>query len=464
MKLGTLGPYRFLIFLHCANSSTLDSFAKTLLTPSRCAWWNTVRSSTFILCTSLSHQIHYGSNSRLLLFRPFAIKSGLPPCRRNSDSKSAIVPYKPSEGLYATFQFFYRSRGTCIRTDFYSVGPFTANLPDPLSDQLQQFHFPGFPPLLKTPGPRSTRLLNARMADLTPLSISLPLDQKKKKIQLDQDSYEAKVKTKGFRPDDGQKLDFGSEYRDIRAMSPSAVNEACEKKKSLKYPAAPLPFLANKPFESTKLDPLSLKISPTTVAAPFLVGKPVATDLKHKTKTQEKARRSFNSDTRTSITAEPSSSLPSSTDFIKEQMGTITGRDDYRPTAGDPYPSDQEEDAADEHATESDLETHVDDDDFKYAVDHEVDDEGYDSLQSQFKNVRIHKRRRDDVEDVGGDNETWHGDDAAHLDGHGKQSTLKLPSTEGRRAYRGKKSRTTKPISSADGGPNAHGAEKTQAA
>ncbi len=347
-------------------------------------------------------------------------------------------PYKPNEGLYATFQFFYRSR-----------------------EQLQQFQFPGFPPLPTITTVGTTRLLRARMADLTPLSISRPLDQKIKQIPRTQDSYEAKVKKRGFKPDDSQKHDFGSEYRDIRPTSPSAVDETYEGKKSLKCPATPLPFPANKQFENTKLDPVSLKIGPTSAEASFSADHAMGSDPNCNLQSQEHARQSFNSDTPPSITAEPSSLLPSSIDFTKEQMAKITDKNIYRPTAGESYSSDQETDADEEHAMESDLETHAGDDDLNYAANPDDEDEGYDSLQSQFKSIKIRKRQRDEVEDAEDYNEAWQGADAAHLDGDGNQKTLKLPLAEEEPAHRGKKSRTAKIKSAADGGQAALGTEKT---
>ena len=299
------------------------------------------------------------------------------------------------------------------------------------------------------------------MADLTPLSISLLMDRRTEKIQRDQDSYEAKVKGRNFKPGGSQKHEFGSEYRDIRATSPSALDEASEFKKLPNYPAAPSPF-ANKSSENTKFDTRFLRTSPTLAKAPFVKGRPMASDTKSKPQPQGHARQSFSSDapTSTSITAEPPSSVPSSNDFTKEQIAKIVDKDGYRPSAGDSSLSDQEEDTDDEHATESDLETHAGDDEFNSATHPGEEGEGCDGLQYQFKNVRIHKRQRDDVEDAEDDNAV----DAARLEGDRKQITRKLPLTDEERAHRGKKSRTARIISAADGGQDGqdvHGIEKT---
>ena len=295
------------------------------------------------------------------------------------------------------------------------------------------------------------------MANLTPLSIALPLKQKIGNILRDQDSYEAKVKTKGVKPDDGRKYHFGSEYRDKEETSPSAVDEAHNGKMPPKFEAAPLPFLVNKPLENA-IDPFAQETTPTTAEPPFWAGQAVASDLKSKLQAQGHARQSFNPDTPASVTAKPSSSPPSSTDFTKEQVAHLTDKDEdgYRPTAGDSYPSDQEQDADDELVTESDLETHVGDDDFPY----EEEDKDYDDLQSQFQNVRIRKRQRDDVDDPEDDDGAGQVGDAARPDGDGKREDLTLPLTEEERAHRGKKLRTAKADSV--GGDGGQGAPDTQ--
>lgn len=151
------------------------------------------------------------------------------------------------------------------------------------------------------------------------LGISLPLDKKTERVLSDQDSYEAKVKERILMPDDSQKHDFGSRYRDLRSASPSALDEL---------------------------------------------------------------------------------------------------------------------------ETESDLETHAGDDDFNHSTHLEEEDEGYGSLHSQFKNVRIRKRQRDDVEDTEDHGGAWQGDGLAHLDGDGKQKAVKMRLTDEERTHQGKKSRT----------------------
>ena len=297
------------------------------------------------------------------------------------------------------------------------------------------------------------------MANLTPLSISLPLDQKTKRIQRNRDSYEAKVKERGFKSGDNTKYDFGSEYRGKQATSPSAVDEASDGKKPPKYPASPLPFLAKNPLENVTIDSFTC---PTTAESTFLAGQSKASNLKFGLQPQGNARQLFNSDVPSSLAAKTSSSLPASTEITTEKMGIIRDKDSYRSTAGASYSSDQEEgDADDEFVNESDLETHADDDDFNYAVDPEEEDRGYDSLKSQFKNVRIRKRQRDDVKDAEDEHEAWPGADAAHLDGVGKQKTLTMPLTEEERAHRGKKSRTAETDSGQDSSQDAPGAGKT---
>ena len=329
-------------------------------------------------------------------------------------------------------------------------------------EQLQKFQFPGFPQSPSTTIARTTRFLNTCMANLTPLSISSPLDQKTKDIRRGQESYETKVKKRGFKPDCDYKHEFGSEYRDPRATSPSAVHEDLEGKKPLRCPATLSPSLASQPVESTKTNPLSLRNNSAPAGALCLSGQLVATDLKCKIQPQAQTRQSFGSNTAICITAEPSSTSPSSKDLTKQLMTRITDRDGYRASAEEFHLSDPGEEADDESGMESDLETHAGDDDLSYAANPEEDDEGYDSMRSRFKNVRIRKRQRDDTEDVAdGNSEGRQGAGPSRSNGSGQQKALSLPLTEEERARRGKKSRRAPKISAADGDQAAHGTRKT---
>lgn len=147
---------------------------------------------------------------------------------------------------------------------------------------------------------------------------------------------------------------------------------------------------------------------------------------------------------------------------LDKKTKEVLDKDSYRPTPGYSYASDQEEN--DELATESDLETHAGDDDLNHSTNLEEEDEGYDSLQSQFKNVRIRKRQRDDVEDAEDHNEAWQGDGLAHLDSNGKQKALNIHLTDEERTRQGKKSRTAKTTSATDSCQDTRGNEKTQGA
>ena len=320
-------------------------------------------------------------------------------------------------------------------------------------EQLQKFQFPGFPQSPSTTIARTTRFLNTCMANLTPLSISSPLDQKTKDIRRGQDSYETKVKKRDFRPDCDYKHEFGSEYRDPRGTSPSAVHGDYEGKKPLRCTATLSPSLANQPLESTKTNPLSLTSNSAPAGALCLTGQLVASDLKCEIQSQAQTRQSFNSNTAICITAEPSSTSPSSSKNLTKQLLTrITDKDGYRATAGEFHLSDPGDEADDESGTESDLETHAGDDDLSYAADPEEDDEGYDSMRSRFRNVRIRKRQRDDTEDAADDDfEGRQGAGPSHSNGDGQQKGLSLPLTEEERARRVKKSRRAPKISAADG-------------
>lgn len=315
------------------------------------------------------------------------------------------------------------------------------------SAQLQRFHFPGFVSLSTTKTARTTRALNTRMADLTPLSISLPLDKKTKNLLCDQNSYEGRIETRGFKLDGGPKYDFGSRYRDIRATSPSAVDEACEAKGSPNHPAAASPSTTNKLVENYSSGTVPPKTGQTPAVAPLLAGNPLASDLGNKLQARRHVSRPKDLDAPTLTTSKSYLSVPSSSESTEEQVANITNKDCYRDSAGGSYPSDQEDDID----MESDLETNAGDDEFSHTVDPE--DEGYDSLHSKVNNVSVRKRHRDDVEDAAeDDNEAGKEGDTAHLDGGRKRKTLKLRSTEGNCAHVSRKLRIAEQNLVADGG------------
>lgn len=281
------------------------------------------------------------------------------------------------------------------------------------------------------------------MADLTPLSISFPLIKKTKKVRYDRDSYEAKIGRRAFKTDGTRRHYFGSEYRDVQSASPSEVDGASKARKSPQHAADLLPSMANNSAKRSNVNAFPPKTGQSTAKERASVKIPRASDLEHKTQSQGHASQTFDSDTSNSITARPSPFVPSSTKSAKEQAANILDKDGFRPTATESHLSDQDEEDNYDCATESDLESHTDDDDISYTVDTAVKDDRIDTLQSQFKNVRIRKRGREGGEDTAGDeNEA---DDTACLDNGREQKDLLAPcltaEEEGSSAHVGKKSK-----------------------
>ena len=269
--------------------------------------------------------------------------------------------------------------------------------------------------------------------------------KKTRKVQCDQDSYEAKIGRKAFKPDDTRKHYFGSEYRDMPSAPPSAVDRASKAKKSPQQAADLIPSMTNNSAKDSNVNAFPPKTGQSTAKERASVNIPRASDLEHKPQTQGHARQTFNSDITISLTARPSPSVPSSTKSAKEQAASVIHKDGCRPTAREPHPSDQdeEEDTDYDCATESDLESHPDDDDFNYAANPAVKDDRIDTLRSQFKDVRIRKRGRADDEEAAGD---WNeADDTARLDDGREQEGLRAPcltaEEEETSAHVGKKSR-----------------------
>ena len=281
------------------------------------------------------------------------------------------------------------------------------------------------------------------MADLTPLSISYPLTKKTKKVQCDEKSYEAKIGRRAFKPDDTPKHDFGSDYR---SALPSVVDEASKAKKSPQHAANLLLPMVNRSAKNCDSNAFPAKTGQSIAKERVSVEIPRASDLHHKPRSQGYASQAFSSDTSTPITARPSPSVPPSTEFAKE---CVADKDGYRPTGREAHPSEQDEEEDTDYycATESDLESRPDDDDdINYTIDPAVEDDRIDALRSRFKEVRIRKRQRENVQGgTGGGDET---DDTARLDGGWAQEGLRAPCSraeeEETSAHVGKKSRIGK--------------------
>ena len=323
------------------------------------------------------------------------------------------------------------------------------------TEQLQLFQFLGFVSFSTTKTARTSRALNTRKADLTPLSISLPLQRKAKKVRSDHVLYESMIARRAFKPNKSTEYDFGSEYRGIRPTSPPAADEAGKAKKSSQCTAGLSLSMANVLAENSDIDALPLKTGQNAAEARSLAGSLLNPELEYKLHPQKYTGQTFNSDTPASFTAKFSSPVPSWTESTGEQAANVTDSDGYRLTARETHPSDQGADTDYECATESDPETHTDDDDFNYIVD-AVEDEGYDTLESQFRDVRIRKRQRDDVEDAEDGNEAA---DTARLDDGQEQKSLQVPLTEEEeeRTHLDKKLRTENRTLVANNSQDAHG-------
>lgn len=161
--------------------------------------------------------------------------------------------------------------------------------------------------------------------------------------------------------------------------------------------------------------------------------------------------------TPTYLRTEKGTSPPSPTSLGKEKVDKagVVSRHGFRispPAQGENSDAD-DEGADDELNTESDLETHADDEAYHYTANPEEDDEGHRVLRSQFKSVAIRKRAHAEVEveeseeekegsESGGSANKEAGDDGG--DGSQVQKTSVLPMTEQEKGNGrcGKKART----------------------
>ncbi|KAL2044004.1 hypothetical protein N7G274_003525 [Stereocaulon virgatum] len=359
-----------------------------------------------------------------------------------------ISPYREDEGVFARFQFFYRSQ-----------------------EQLQKFGFPGFPMTSKV-SVKNWRQRNAQMAALTPLSISQVVGSKPKiPTGGAKESYEEKVKKRSFKKDESFKYDFGVKYRDVlegasapvasllgfgghsapatgenstsRKGSGFAINENSEK-----YPAAPLPLMdalleakkkgsasavegnsgkhaeASLPFvkeQKQLIRYLAFGDNPsdTSLSGPSLqsgdndlgfklgtfaatgVGNPFHSNLNNRFRLvytgeifKPKSTEETIANTPDSTAVEPPSSPTPSTSL---SIGNLAKLNTHLGSKGPGNFMDSDDDA-DESTAESDVEPHKGDDDFSYAANPEEDDEVYQGMRSHFKGFGFKKRTHVEIE------------------------------------------------------------------
>ena len=298
------------------------------------------------------------------------------------------------------------------------------------------------------------------MLALTPLSISQSAKPKTKLSA--EESYEDKIKKRLFKQERNLKHNSGLEYRDPQEAQILGKNLSNGEKKVGKYGVSPFGFgeqsalaMGGKPMSRKATLPDIVTSSMMGPAAPLssveeiltrqdtlgkhsavkedslgsniagpglrgggdddrgsILGTHAATGTKDPSYSKFDPRlRSINTSetsksnpteesrghTPNSVTAEPPSSPAS---LSKENLAKIdAAKEGFAPTARALRShSESNDDVDDELATESDLETHVDDEDFDYAANPEEEDEGYASLRSQFKKVAVGKRKRDEVE------------------------------------------------------------------
>ncbi|KAL6718866.1 hypothetical protein ACLMJK_003100 [Lecanora helva] len=320
--------------------------------------------------------------------------------------------YKPDEGTWATFQFFYRS-----------------------AEQLQRFGFGRFESARTT---AKAKNLNTHLANLTSLSIS---HRKQSKVKKGKNSitFEEKIQKKAFKENNTPKLQFGSKYRDAPADDELELEEIDKY-----YPPAPTPFLVPK---APRLSPRRDTSMPALLAldseeAPVAVASKIVSGATSGGEKLGKARGVANpgnsayptpapvSTTSYSLDLDPRlssaslnsietmSTIPMGETFAsvtkkaspihflkKEEINKLNDFSEDNPRFSSSLPTrdgfEEETDADDELNTESDLETYADDDDFEYVANPEKENEDehkVESVRAQLKEVRIKKRAFTNVE------------------------------------------------------------------
>ncbi|KAL9130429.1 MAG: hypothetical protein Q9217_001396 [Psora testacea] len=325
-----------------------------------------------------------------------------------------FTPYRPEEGFFAAFQFFYRSRGECCPSIFC---PFV----DELIEQLAKYGFQNFPKSVKAHPPS----LNRCMAEATPLCFST----KRKSSKLPNDdppSCEDKVYSKSLKPDAQLEYKFARHLRDGQTkMCSSGLQkiDIKERHPAIVFPSTPL----FKVFDPSGLLP-TIDEARSSTSPPKMVDKCGTTmsyldDLDSRSSSphtrikqvikpfkKEQKLPLLPTSTSTNLEASPA---PDSTNSLSEENLNI-----LRPTDEDSFhqahhESDMEGEADDECATESDLETHADNlGEDEYSLDLEEEAEEADKgLRAGFEKVSLGKRLHAAIGEVDDDDDDNDRDD-----------------------------------------------------
>ena len=304
-----------------------------------------------------------------------------------------VTPYKPGEGNFATFQFFYRS-----------------------GESLAKMGFRGFPQALNPPVSISRRL-NSRIADLTRLSFFNSQEQpESEKPAKTTTSYEAKVLRKSFKREKAKEILIHGEYRDS--------NKSTELENSTTSSTEERELIPKNSWNLRSSTPRVLGPLPTIkeTDCPSLTTKAAASTKRSapsgNNRNQDRRRSSRLRDitkqfspldhhrSRTSSSPSPpspihggrSSSGPSTDKLSKENLDlhNLAAKGGFRSMDHEP---NIDANVDDEAATESDLETDAGDlDEGEYALNPEENDETHNGLRSRLRDVALGKRHHGDFE------------------------------------------------------------------
>lgn len=296
------------------------------------------------------------------------------------------MPYKAEEGVFAEFKFFYRSQGR-----YQLATPSQTKKPDHFETaQLEKYNFPGFNRTLKPPA-SNARMLNSRMANLTPLSISNPAPKQKSKRKIE--TFEDKITKKLHTPENTEaEYSIEGDYRDANSSNESETDE--------KRPAAALPVLARTPTlgalkSEAKLPTLELIAESDNLTSAAALPPAAEGNRRFRMPPNTPVRKldPMSSQTPASLNTEASSRAPL-TSLTKEKVPRlkITDKDSHRLPAH--YQSDLEADADDEadHGaiSESDLEAqNVDPEEHECSLNPAENEEPQRNLRSRLARVDL---------------------------------------------------------------------------
>lgn len=257
-------------------------------------------------------------------------------------------------------------------------------------EQLQQFGFPGFQNKIKP----AKKALDARMADITPLSItqlSLAHDRERAKRSLDT-TFEHKIK-KGKQVLEDPAINVA--FPTPPTLNRSTISDEVARLITVKT----LQDMAQSPRISSSGSSDAL-----TDLSSAMSDKAIPEARRRPSTYPDLGAERLSTARPTLLDVQQRSSSASISSLTTENVAKLAVLSKHcsrnSPPIQVPKSDADDEGTDDDLNTESDLETHADEETLEYSANPAEEDEGHHNLRSQFQNVALRKRARAEIDDV----------------------------------------------------------------